>query len=116
MTNKRTKIDDDFAKRLTDLMSEKSITVREAATICDIPTTTIQGWRSGTSPSSGFDGLARLAHQFGCSLEYLLTGKNLTEPGVSDVLVSGGAVFDGYVKVRIEKVIPRREIDGDDDV
>ena len=96
-----------LSERLVKLMDDNKITIREASAICDVPTTTVQGWRTGVMPSSGFDGLARLAQRLGCTLEYLLTGKNLSRPGVADVFADGGNIFDGYLKVKIERVIPR---------
>lgn len=103
-----------FGKRLVMLMKQKKMTVRKAAEIAGVGSSKIQSWRSGVFPSSDFSGLSQLAVVLGVSLEWLLTGANSSEPGIHDVFVDGGEVFDGYLKVKIQKIIPQHKAEKGD--
>jgi transcriptional regulator with XRE-family HTH domain len=63
-----------FAKILSTLLTKHEISVRKAAKIADISVSTLQDWRSGTSPTN-FKAVKRLADHFGVTLDYLLTGE-----------------------------------------
>lgn len=101
----------EFGKRFAALLDEKQVSIRTASEVSGIPPSTLQDWRSGVLPSGSFEGLARLCLHLGVTFEYLMTGSNMTLPGPLEAFVTGGSIFRGYLKVNIERVIPRNEVD-----
>lgn len=96
-----------FSMRLSNLLTESGLTVKEAASICGTGTSQIQSWKSGTL-STDYAALSKLAEHLGITLEYLLTGENKTQPGIKEIFQNGELLFDGFLKVRIERMIPRK--------
>lgn len=71
-------------------MTRHKMTIRGAAEIACVPSSTINNWRSGAIPDDIF-ALKRLASHFGCSLSYLLTGEQEippvgASPGPADII------------------------------
>lgn len=92
-------------------MTERGLTVRDAAEIAGVNSSTVHDWKSGTSPHD-YEAVSRLAKGLGTNLEFLLTGKHPSKdaaPSVSQVFQSGGIVFDGFAKITIERLIPRTD-------
>ena len=98
-----------FSRRLNELMERRRLTVQKAATIAGTGTSKIQAWKSG-SLSTDYDALHRLAKALDVSFEYLLTGKSETEAGIDEVFSLSEKVFDGYMKVKIERMIPKKKV------
>jgi transcriptional regulator with XRE-family HTH domain len=101
----------DFANRLITLMREHGVGVREAASLAGVPPSTINNWRSGSAPRD-FTAVKRLAEALGTTLSLLLTGESdaassSAAPTPSAVFPESELVFDGYAKLRIERLIPR---------
>lgn len=93
-------------------MDEHGIGVREAAQIAGVPASTIQNWRSGTLPTN-FTAVKKLAQAFGTTFSFLLTGEDetriRTSPlSITEVFDDGGELFEGYAKITIRKLIPKR--------
>jgi len=110
---KSTDASDQFSKRLNDCLKEKRFTVRKAASVAGVSTSTLQSWRSGSQPTD-YKAVKKLAKQLGTTLSYLLTGEedndsNVRIPGISDVLVDGGSLFDGYAKITIQRLILKKD-------
>jgi len=104
-----------FAKNLRALMAEKKVTVRAAAAIAGVGTSTIDNWRGGALPED-FVAVKRLAHSFGVSFSFLLTGGDDSSPDrlplIAEVFDDGGALFDGYAKITIQRLVPRKKSAG----
>lgn len=100
-----------FSKLLVSLMEEKGLGVREAARVAQVSPSTIVSWRSGSLPED-YRAVKRLAKELGVSLSFLLTGEDETRlagiPSVSEVFEDGGVYFDGYARIKIERLIPKR--------
>lgn len=100
-----------FAKRLSALMKEKGLTVRDAAKIASVGPSTIDDWKSGTTPAD-YLAVKRLAKHFGIGFELLLTGEDSNTVGgysPSDFFEDGGELFDGYAKISIQRLIPKQK-------
>lgn len=102
-----------FSKILRRLMTEKGISVRKAAEIADVGTSTIDNWRGGALPED-YSAVKKLANSLGVSFSYLLTGEDdkkdqFALPTVTEVFDDGGALFDGYAKITIQRLIPREK-------
>lgn len=92
-------------------MAEKGMTVKEAAHISGASASTIVDWRAGGA-ATDYVAVKRLAHALGVTLSFLLTGEDDTRPAdaaptVTEVFEDGGALFDGYAKITIQRLIPK---------
>ena len=104
---------DTFANRLIALMDEQDITIRELAEFVSISPSTLNNWRSGVQPTS-YSKVKLLAKKLGVSFEFLLTGadeSNATNGNsITEIFQDGGNVFEGYLEVKIKRLIPRKPI------
>ncbi len=110
---KRRQITNLFSSTLVLLMKERKVTVKKAADWAQVPPATIQNWRSGHLPTD-FASVRRLAEGLGTTLAFLLTGEHDQRleglvPTVTELFKDGGEVFDGYLEVKIRKMIPREK-------
>lgn len=111
----RKKSDRPFSKILRGLMAEKKITVREAAKMAGVAVSTLDDWRGGAVPED-YLAVKKLAQSLGVSMAFLLTGEdeassNSVSPSVTEVFQDGGALFDGFAKITIQRLIPRNKKD-----
>lgn len=88
------------------------MTVREAAEIAGVGVSTIDDWRGGALPED-YSAVKLLAGSLGVTFSFLLTGEDDREkqsglPSVTEVFDDGGALFDGYAKITIQRLLPRR--------
>lgn len=102
-----------FAKILLSLMAEKKMTIRQAATLAGVAPSTIDDWRAGALPED-YSAVKRLAKGLGVSLSFILTGEDESRergqlPAITEVFEDGGALFDGYAKITIQRLIPRKK-------
>ena len=102
-----------FAKILRSLMTEKGMTIRQAATFAGVAPSTIDDWRAGALPEN-YVAVKRLAKSLGVSLSFILTGEDDAHdlghlPSVTEIFEDGGALFDGYAKITIQRLIPRKK-------
>ena len=102
-----------FSKILRSLMTEKSISVREAAEVAGVGISTIDNWRAGALPED-YVAVRRLARKLGVSLSFILTGEDEVRgedqlPTITEAFDDGGALFDGYAKITIQRLIPLKK-------
>lgn len=101
-----------FARNLNKLMKDKGMTIREAADVVGVAHSTINSWRSGAAPED-FMAVKELAKALGVSFSFLLTGEDETRgeqpPSVAEVFTEGDALFDGYAKITIQRLIPNKK-------
>lgn len=88
-------------------MDEKRISIRKTAAAAGVSPSTIDDWRSGTTPTDYY-AVRKLAQRLGVSFEWLLTGEggvqNNRSPSITELFENGGVLFDGYAKVTIQKL------------
>lgn len=94
-----------FGKRVTELMAKNGLTVRRCAELLNLHPSVVQSWKQGTL-STDYVALSKFAEVCHCSLEFVLTGKNNSRPGVEDVFADGGPLYDGYARITIQRLIP----------
>lgn len=102
-----------FSKILRALMAEQKITVRKAAEFAGVSSSTVDDWRAGALPED-YSAVKRLSVALGVSFSFLLTGEedsrnDLQVPAIAEVFEDGGALFDGYAKVTIQRLIARKK-------
>lgn len=112
MTKKKVSTEPSFAKTLIALMAENKLRVREAARIAGVGASTIVAWRAGSAPTDFF-AVKKLANHFNVSLSFLLIGSEESRidhpPSITEVFEDGGAIFDGFAKITIQRLIPRKK-------
>lgn len=98
-----------WGKRLSASLSDRQISFRRAASIAGVAPSVIDSWSSGRSPSD-LVAVKRLATHMGVSFSWLLTGEieDIQNLDVSHLFDSPKVIFDGYLKVKIEKMAPRK--------
>lgn len=94
----------DLSKFLKELMEKNGITSTKLSKACSIPSSTLSTYLSGKKASYSPEHLASLADYFGVSVDFLLFGESTTANSLNSLLTE--EVFDGYIKVRLERVIP----------
>lgn len=90
---------------LRELMKEKGLSLRKLSNLTGIRPSTLSGWINGVSPRDLGEVLT-CAKYFGVSLEFLLF-EQLSEATELESLLTD-QVFEGYLKVKIEKVITKK--------
>ncbi|MBC7456949.1 MAG: helix-turn-helix transcriptional regulator [Bdellovibrionaceae bacterium] len=102
-----------FAKILKALMKERGLTMREVAKIAGVSPSTVNDWQSGSTPEN-YLAVKKLAKELGVSFSFLLTGEEEAVsknqlPSITEVFDDGGALFDGYAKITIQRLVPRKK-------
>jgi transcriptional regulator with XRE-family HTH domain len=118
VANRNRKKDLTFGKLLCSLMERKGMTIREGSSIAGVGPSTIQSWRVGSRPED-MKALKKLAHALGVSMAFLLTGEEDILPEASKEMqqvgfISAGILFEGFAKIKIEKIIPRTNKENSD--
>ena len=106
---KKAKLD----KVLKKLMKEKGVSATELSKATGIPPATLSSLTSG-GQSQKPEHLLALSQYFGSSIESLLFGEDMRPPTLDEVLTEG--IFEGWLKVRIDKAVPnKRKVDIEDE-
>lgn len=100
-----------LAKILGRLIEKRKMSLRDLAKETGVPQATLSSYLSGGRSGKPEHVLA-LSRFFGCSMEFLLFGHDERKPTLEEVLTE--PVFEGWLKVKIEKAVPNRRR-GDDD-
>jgi transcriptional regulator with XRE-family HTH domain len=100
---------DQFSRRLSELMRKKGLSLMSLAREAVIPKSTLHDWSTSSLPTD-FKAAARLAKVLNVSLAYLLTGEH-DQHGQGDLETlyqPDAVIIDGLAEVRIVRMIPRR--------
>ena len=97
-----------FAKILTNLLAERKLTNKQAASIASVSPSTIQDWKTGTSPAD-LTALKKLSDGLGVSVAYLISGEEdkTKQPNINAVFENGAVIFDGYAKIFIQALVEK---------
>lgn len=93
---------------LRRIMEERRLSQRDLERQTGLPKSTLSDWLSGAQPRN-LDDVRRLSRHLGVPFEYLLFGK--TDHTVSIENLPSELLFEGYLKVKIERVIKKEEPD-----
>ncbi|GAG35819.1 unnamed protein product [marine sediment metagenome] len=102
----------EFAKRLAEIIKEKEITNKKAATICGIANSTFDSWLSGSLPTN-FKAIKKLCDELNLSFTWLLTGeheKKDHDPSIVEMFEEV-PFFSGLARIRIDRLLPRKKQD-----
>ena len=98
---------------LRKLIAEKGLPARRVAREVGVPQSTLANYLAGKGPHRP-EQIHALALYFGCSMEFLLFGEDTRAPTLDEVMTAG--LFEGWLKVKIEKAVPgKRKIHLDDE-
>ena len=97
----------EHSRMLKVLLEREDMSITEAADIAGVPSNRLHEWINGTSPTD-YSPLKKLANFFGISLSTLLTGEpddiESNEISIHEVFSKPEQLFEGFLKVRIERV------------
>lgn len=93
-------------QNLKDLIAERGVSAREVARACGIPQSTLTSILSGRGRHNPHQLLA-LCRYFGVSMEALLFEESERPPTLEEVFTV--PVFEGWLKVNVEKAIPGKK-------
>jgi len=95
-----------FAANLNKILKEQGITKKALSEATGIPQSTISEWCNGREPTLS-EPVLKLAQYLGTTLEYLVTGKDIEEELLKDIVNSGVEQFTqihkGIYRITIEK-------------
>lgn len=105
-----------FTRILNSVLKEKRVTVRAAAEMAGVGASTIMSWKAGALPED-YVAVQRLAEGLGLTLSFMLTGKDDSRkkestPAIAEVFDEDDFLFDGYAKITVQRLIPRKMKDG----
>ena len=90
-------------------MRENRLTIKAAAGIAGTAPSVIQGWKDGAMPSETVGNLKKLCNTYGYSLSFALTGDADEIEGSHPLQhFVEDEWFDGYARIKIMKLVPRR--------
>lgn len=92
---------------LDSLIRSKGISARQLSKDTGIAQSTLSNYLQGKSVQKS-EHLVKLADYFSTSIDYLLIGKERKAPSLEEALTEH--LYSGYLKVKIEKVIPTKRI------
>lgn len=108
--SKKEKVDH-WGVRLKKILTEKHIPLREVGRICNVSPSVVSGWiNKGNSPTD-LMAVKSLADELDVSFSWLLTGsydKGSESPSLTEVFEEQNW-FDGYARIRIDKLIPKKK-------
>jgi transcriptional regulator with XRE-family HTH domain len=87
-------------------MRQKPVSARALSKATGVPQSTVSHLLSGRS-SQKPEHLLALARYFGVSLEYLIFGEDQQANQLESILTE--EVFTGWLKVRVERVVPTKK-------
>jgi transcriptional regulator with XRE-family HTH domain len=97
-----------WGKRLASTLSERRLSSRAAAKLAGVSPTVLSSWvRVGASPTD-LKSVKKLSDELGVDFAWLLTGEAASKnerPSISE-LFSETQYFDGYARIRIDRLIP----------
>jgi len=106
---KKVKLD----KILKKLIKDKGVSARQVSRDCKIAQSTLTNFLSGRGPHKP-EQVLTLAKYFGVSMEFLLFGVDERPPTIDEVMTQG--LFEGWLKVKIERAVPnKRKFESDYD-
>lgn len=98
-----------WGRRFAEVLKEKKISQREAARAAKVSPSVLNGWLQGASPND-FAKVKLLADHLGVSFTWLLTGMDDKHPATMSLedLFDSEDYFEGHVKIRIERLTPKK--------
>ena len=101
-----------FHKILKQLMESKKISSRALAKELKMPHSTLASYLTGKKASYSADHIGLIANYFKVSSDYLLFGKQNPLAALNELTTEG--LFEGWLKVKIERAIPNKIKDGEE--
>ena len=106
---------DNWGKRLSAVLKEKTISFRRAAILAKVAPSVIDSWSGGASPTD-IQAVKRLCDALDISFTWLLTGtydKGIHNPCLTE-LFEELPYFDGLARIRIDRLILKADKDPHD--
>lgn len=113
MKRKKNKLDksEHWGHRLKKVMTEKDMSQRDVAAICNTSVSVVSAWvKNGSSPAD-LMAVKMLADELKVSFSWLVTGtyeSGATQPSMTEIF-DETPYFDGYARVRIDRLILKKK-------
>jgi len=95
-----------FSRTLKDIIKKKRLTISQISKETGLPTSSLSEWLQGRQPTLS-EPVLKLARYLGVSLEYLITGKNIEEQTIEDILKHTveeyTQIHKGVYRITVEK-------------
>jgi len=93
-----------FATNLNKILKEKGLTKKALSDATGIPQSTISEWCGGRGPTLS-EPVIKLAQYLGVTLEFLVTGKNIEEQLLNDIINENTftQIHRGVYRITVEK-------------
>lgn len=90
-------------------MKERGLTLKQVAQLAGVSISVVQNWLEGKTPHD-LQAVSKLAKGLGISFKSLLLGEAETnhQPATISELFDEQLWFDGYAKITINRLIPRK--------
>ncbi len=104
--------DGKWGTRLFQILREKKITQKKAASIAGVAPSVLSGWLNGVSPTDHL-AVKKLCDELEINFTWLLTGDSDQQSDISITeLFDETPYFDGYARIRIDRLTKRTKKDG----
>lgn len=98
-----------FGRNLTALMKDRALRITDVAALAQVSKSVVHGWMTGTNPRD-LRAVKRLADALNVQFSELLIGETeRLSSNNTDLRFENIPLFDGICRVRIEKVISRKD-------
>jgi len=93
-----------LSKNLRKLLKDKGLSAKSLSKSIGIPSSTISSYLAGKKATYSPEHLAALSQYFGVTVDFLLFGNSPDVSSLNSLQTEG--VFEGWLKVKIERAIP----------
>ena len=90
---------------LKRLLEDRGISMRELSRATKVPEATMSGYLNGSEPGK-LQHVRAISKFFGVPMETLLYGDDDRPPTLDEVFTEG--IFEGWLKVKIERAVPTK--------
>jgi len=94
-----------FTDNLNRLLRERGVSKKALSQATNIPASTLSEWSNGREPTLS-EPVVRLAQYLGVTLEYLVTGRDVEEHLLKDIVDNGDSfvqIHYGTYRITVEK-------------
>lgn len=100
-----------LSQNLKRLLEGRGLSAKSLAKEIGVPPSTISSYLAGKKATYSPEHLAAISQYFEVTVDYLLFGKGLDVPSLNTIQTED--IFEGWLKVKIERAIPSKSLKKD---
>lgn len=101
-----------LSKTLKYLIEKNKLTIKKLSKETSIPNSTLASYLTDRKATYDINHLLKIADYFQVSVDFLLRGKEVRNVNLKNLKLED--IFDGLIKVKIQRVIPESEYEIED--